>query len=145
MERELGKDAFECKEVIGLIQEVGLIKSVIGFGKCYEILVKEFIVNISKDCDNKRSKEFITVYVRGRCVDFTPEIINMFLGKSKEEQVEVEVSVNVICREINAKQVNEWPRKGKLSVGCLSGKYVVLHRIEVDNWVPTNHTSNITT
>ncbi|XP_050902793.1 uncharacterized protein LOC127115250 [Lathyrus oleraceus] len=113
LERELVKDAFECKEVMGLIQEVGLIKSVTRFGKCYEMFVKEFFVNISKECDNKMSKEFRKVYVRGR--------------------------------EITAKQLKEWPRKWKLSAGCLSVKYAVLHRIEAANWVPTNYTSKIAT
>lgn len=81
---------------MSLIQEAGLMKSVIGFGKFYEMLVKEFIMNVSKECDNKRSKEFRKVYVRGRCVDFSPEIINRFLGRNEEEQAEVEVSDNVI-------------------------------------------------
>lgn len=81
----MGKNAFECKEVLGLIQEAGLIKTLIGFGKCYEMLVKEFIVNISKERDNKRSKEFRKVYVRERCVDLSPEIINRFLGINEEE------------------------------------------------------------
>lgn len=76
---ELGKDAFECKEVMSMIQEAGLMKSVTDFGKFYEMLVKEFIVNISKDCDNKRSKKSRKVYVRGSCVEFSPEIINRFL------------------------------------------------------------------
>lgn len=98
---------FECKEVLSLIQEAGLMKTIIGFGKCYEILVKDFIMNIYKECDNKRSKEFRKVYVRGRCVDFSPEIINKFLGRIEEEQAEIEVSNNVICKEITAKQVKE--------------------------------------
>ncbi|XP_050889833.1 uncharacterized protein LOC127095145 [Lathyrus oleraceus] len=87
LERELGKDAFECKEVIGLIQEAGLMKSVSDFGKFYEMLVKEFIVNISKECDNKRSKEFRKVYVRGRCVGFSPEIINNFWAEMKKNKL----------------------------------------------------------
>lgn len=69
----------------------------------------------------------------------------MFTSRSEEEQAEVEVSNNVICREITSKQVREWPREGKLSVGCLSVKYAVLHRIGVVNWVLTNHTSNVAT
>ncbi|XP_050919331.1 uncharacterized protein LOC127136859 [Lathyrus oleraceus] len=113
LERELGKDAFECKEVLSLIQEAGLIKTVTSFGKCYEMLVKEFIVNISKECDNKRRREFRKVYIRERHVNFSPKIINMFLGINEEEQAKIEVSNNVICREITAKQVKEWPRKGK--------------------------------
>lgn len=31
--------------------------------------------------------------------------------------------------------------RGKLSVGQLSVKYAILHRIRAVNWVPTNHTS----
>lgn len=41
LDREIGKDAIECKEVVDLIKDIGLIKSVAGFGKCYEMLVKE--------------------------------------------------------------------------------------------------------
>lgn len=63
LERELGKDALECKEVVSLIENAGLMKSVAGFGMCYEKLVKEFIVIIPTDCDNKKSKEYIKVYV----------------------------------------------------------------------------------
>ncbi|XP_050890918.1 uncharacterized protein LOC127096383 [Lathyrus oleraceus] len=111
LERELSKDAFDCKE----------------------------------ECDNKRSKEFRKVYVRGRCVDFSPEIINRFLGRNEEEPAEIEVSDNVIYKEITSKQVKEWPRKGKLFISSLSVKYVVLHRIGAANWVPTNHTFNIIT
>lgn len=84
LERELGKDVFECKKVLSLIQEVGLMKNLTCFGKCYEMLVKEFIVNISKECDNKRCKEFRKVYVRRRYMDFSPEIINRFLGRNEE-------------------------------------------------------------
>ncbi|XP_050889928.1 uncharacterized protein LOC127095257 [Lathyrus oleraceus] len=105
LERELGKDALECKGVVSLIENVVLMKNVAVFGKCYEILVKELIVNISKDYDNKRSKEFRKVYVIGKCVDFFPEIINRFMGRSEEEQVEVEVSDNIAYKEITAKQV----------------------------------------
>lgn len=77
-------------------EEAGLMKIVTGFGKCYEMLVKELIVNISKECDDKRSNEFRKVYVRGRCVDFSPEIIYRFLGRNEEEQAELEVSDNFI-------------------------------------------------
>ncbi|XP_050916693.1 uncharacterized protein LOC127131842 [Lathyrus oleraceus] len=103
------------------------------------------IDNISFHSVENRSKEFRKVYVRGKCVDFSPEIINRFLGRNEEEQVEVEVSDNVIYIDITAKQVKEWPKKGKMSASDLSVKYVVLHRIGDANWVPINHTSNITT
>jgi hypothetical protein len=68
LERELGKDALECKQVMDLIDEVGLRKSVSGFGNCYEMLVKEFIVNILRDCDSNQSTEYRKVFLCGGCV-----------------------------------------------------------------------------
>ncbi|XP_050896289.1 uncharacterized protein LOC127103034 [Lathyrus oleraceus] len=123
LERYLGKDALECKEVVSLIENAGLMKSVDGFNKCYEMLVKEFIVNIPTDCDNKKSKEYKKVYVRG--VEFSPEVIYRFKGRCEDEQAEVEVTDNTIYKEIIVKHVSQWSRKGKLSDSKLSVKYTV--------------------
>ena len=81
IERELGKEVVEVKEVIDLIKNVGLMKTVVALPQCYEGLVKEFIVNILEDIYEKSSKEFCKVFVRGKCVKFSPSIINKFLGR----------------------------------------------------------------
>ncbi|XP_050889890.1 uncharacterized protein LOC127095214 [Lathyrus oleraceus] len=65
VERELGKDVADVKEVMDLIQAVGLLKTVVWFSQCYEGLVKEFIVNILEDISDKNIKQFCKVYVRG--------------------------------------------------------------------------------
>jgi hypothetical protein len=78
-------------------------------------------------------------------VEFSPEVINKYLGKDEEACDEVEVTNNHVLKEITANQVSQWPAKGKLSSSNLGVKYVVLHRIGVANWVPTNHTSTIAT
>jgi len=83
LERELEKDALECEQVMKLIDEAVLRKSVSGFGDCYQKLVKEFIVNIPYDCDSSLNKEFRKVFVRGKCVNFSPEVINKFLGRNE--------------------------------------------------------------
>ncbi|XP_050875630.1 uncharacterized protein LOC127079265 [Lathyrus oleraceus] len=64
LERELAQNVLECKEIMALIQEAGLIKTVTQFSKFYEMLVKEFIVNVSEECVDGKSKEFRKVYVR---------------------------------------------------------------------------------
>ncbi|XP_050909942.1 uncharacterized protein LOC127123804 [Lathyrus oleraceus] len=111
LERELGKDALKCKEMVELIEVAGLIKIVTKFGPYYEGLVKEFV----------------------------------FLGRTGEPQAELEVADDQVCKEITAKQVKHWLNRGKLSAGKLSVKYAILHTIETVNWVPTNHTSTIST
>ncbi|XP_050909536.1 uncharacterized protein LOC127123354 [Lathyrus oleraceus] len=63
LERELAQNVLECKDIMDLIQEAGLMKTVTQFSKCYEMLVKEFFVNVSEECADGKSKEFRKVYV----------------------------------------------------------------------------------
>ncbi|XP_058725995.1 uncharacterized protein LOC131597307 [Vicia villosa] len=143
LERELAQNALEYEEIMNLIHEAGLIKIVTQLSKCYEVLVKDLIVNLHEDCSNKETEEYLKVFVRGKCVNFSPTVINKFLERSNEAQPELEVSDNQMCKEITAGQVKTWPVKGKLTVSKLSVKYAILHKIEAANWVPTQHKSTI--
>ncbi|KAK2368384.1 hypothetical protein QL285_081581 [Trifolium repens] len=145
LERELSVEALEQKEIIALIEKAGLMKTVSGIGECYEKLVKEFLVNIPEDCDNPLSKEHHKVYVRGKCVHFSPAIINKYLGNKEDGYAELEVTNNQVCRTITANQVKVWPLKGKVPSVMLFVKYAILNRIGTANWVPTTHTSDIAT
>ncbi|XP_058787694.1 uncharacterized protein LOC131662030 [Vicia villosa] len=130
---------------MNLIHEIGLMKTVTQLSKCYEVLVKEFIVNLHEDYGNKETEEYLKVFVRGKCINFSPTVINKFLERSNEAHPEMEVSDNQMCKEITAGQVKTWPVKGKLTVSKLSVKYVVLQRIGAANWVPTQDKSTIST
>ncbi|XP_050908452.1 uncharacterized protein LOC127122089 [Lathyrus oleraceus] len=90
---ELAQNVLDCKDIMDLIQEVGLMKTVIQFSKCYEMLVKEFIINLSEECVDGKSKDFRKVYVRGKCVNFSPSVINKYLGRPDEAQPELEIGV----------------------------------------------------
>ncbi|WJX12963.1 hypothetical protein P8452_03410 [Trifolium repens] len=143
LERELSDEALEQKEIIALIEKAGLMKTVSGIGDCYEKLVKEFLVNIPEDCDNPLSKEHHKVYVRGKCVMFSPAIINKALGNKEDGYAEMEITNNNVCKTITANQVKIWPSRGKVPSVMLSVKYAILNRIGTENWVPTTHTSDI--
>ncbi|KAL5131393.1 hypothetical protein HKD37_12G034290 [Glycine soja] len=145
LERELGRAALDCKEIMDLIKAAGLLKTVSKLGDCYEGLVREFIVNIPSDISNRKSDEYQKVFVRGKCVKFSPAVINKYLGRPTDGVIDIDVSEHQIAKEITAKRVQHWPRKGKLSAGKLSVKYAILHRIGAANWVPTNHTSTVAT
>ncbi|KAH1188474.1 hypothetical protein GmHk_U059485 [Glycine max] len=145
VERELGRDALDCKETMDLIKAAGLLKTVTKLGDCYESLVREFIVNIPSDITNRKSDEYQRVFVRGKCVRFSPAVINKYLDRPTDGVVDIAVSEHQIAKEITAKQVQHWPKKGKLSAGKLSVKYAILHRIGAANCVPTNHTSTVAT
>ncbi|KAL2974604.1 hypothetical protein AAZX31_14G113800 [Glycine max] len=128
-----------------LIKAVGLLKTVTKLGDCYEGLVREFIVNIPSDISNRKSDDYQRVFVRGKCVRFSPAVINKYLGRPTDGVIDIDVSEHQIAKEITAKRVQHWPKKGKLSAGKLSVKYAILHRIGAANWVPTNHTSTVAT
>ncbi|XP_050895490.1 uncharacterized protein LOC127102120 [Lathyrus oleraceus] len=129
VERELGKDAADVKEVMDLIQAAGLLKTVVGLSQCYEGLVKEFIINIPENIFDKNNKEFCKVYVRCKCITFSPTVINNFLGRNNEGAGELEVKA--------------WPFRKHFPAGKLTTKYAILHKIGAANWVPTNHISTI--
>ncbi|KAK2435920.1 hypothetical protein QL285_020945 [Trifolium repens] len=128
-----------------LILQAGLMKTVSGLGRCYEKLVKEFIVNIGEDCDNRLNKEFHQVFVRGKCVQFSTAVINAYLGRREYGYPGFEPTNNQVCKTITANQVKVWPLKGKVPSVMLSVKYAILNRIGSVNWVPTSHTSTIAT
>jgi hypothetical protein len=66
LERELGTNVLEIKEVVDLIKHAGLESTVTNLGNCYEKLVREFLVNIPDDYDNPMSHDYHVVYVRGK-------------------------------------------------------------------------------
>ncbi|CAJ2637493.1 unnamed protein product [Trifolium pratense] len=145
LERELGKDILECEEIVSLINDAGLIKTVWGLGSCYEKLVREFVVNIPIGCDNPLNKEFQKVFVRGKCVTFSPSMINKVLGNADDPHLDIDVSDNVVCKTITAEKVKTWPKKAKVPAVKLTQKYAILNRIASVNWVPTTHASDIAT
>ncbi|XP_057444278.1 uncharacterized protein LOC130736465 [Lotus japonicus] len=123
-ERDVGSDVLECKEVVALIENAGLMKTILKVGRCYEKLVREFLVNLSVEVGLPESVEFRKVFVRAKCVEFSPVVINKALGRSAVEFVDEELSLDVIAKEITAGQVKKWPIKKLLSTGKLSVKLI---------------------
>ncbi|XP_058767963.1 uncharacterized protein LOC131641684 [Vicia villosa] len=103
----------------------------------------EFIVNLSQDCGDGTTDDFHKVYVRRKCLDFSPAVINLYLGRDAEAQPELELTDNEVCKVITGGKVKKWPIKSKLSASSLNVRYALLHKIGAANWVPTNHTSTI--
>lgn len=82
-ERELGKEALNCKEIMELLKPIGLMKIVTDVGPGYQKLVKEFIVNLTVEYNIEGINTYIKVYDIGKFVKFSPSIINDYLGRSK--------------------------------------------------------------
>ncbi|CAJ2629912.1 unnamed protein product [Trifolium pratense] len=145
IERNLNEEFLKCEDIMNLIEQAGLMKTVSELGKCYEKLTREFLVNIPSDCDDPLSPEYLKVYVRGKCVDFSPAIINEYLGRSDVPAPELKISMNEVCKTITGDKVRMWPRAGKLSAAKLTTKYALLNKIGAANWVPTTHSNSVAT
>ncbi|XP_057441410.1 uncharacterized protein LOC130733294 [Lotus japonicus] len=111
--------------------------------KCYEKLVREFLVKLSVDVGLPESDEFRKVFVRAECVVFSPAVISQALGRSVIEFADEEVSLEAIAKELTTGHVKKWPHKKLLSTGNLNVKYAILNRIGAVNWVPTQHISGV--
>ncbi|XP_057418393.1 uncharacterized protein LOC130712583 [Lotus japonicus] len=119
-EREVGSDVLECKEVMTLIEKARLMKSVLQVDRCFERLVKEFVVNLSVEVELPKSDEYRKVYVRDKYVKFSPAVINGALGRSDVVVVAEEQSLDVITKELTARKVQKWPKNKFLSTENLS-------------------------
>ncbi|XP_057442747.1 uncharacterized protein LOC130734394 [Lotus japonicus] len=142
-ERELTGEILHCQEIMKLLEAAGLLKTVTEIGGCYDKLVREFIVNVTANCTVSGHPDFRKVFVRGKCVHFSPEIINQYLGRSTVATGNGELSLSAITKELTAGQTMVWPAKGLLSSTYLSVKYAILNRIGAANWAPTTHSSDV--
>ncbi|XP_057416161.1 uncharacterized protein LOC130710807 [Lotus japonicus] len=142
-ERELTGEILHCQEIMKLLEAAGLLKTVTEIGGCYDKLVREFIVNVTTNCTVSGHPDFRKVFVRGKCVHFSPEIINQYLGRSTVATGNEELSLSAITKELTAGQTMVWPAKGLLSSTHLSVKYAILNRIGAANWAPTTHSSDV--
>ncbi|MCI35053.1 envelope-like protein, partial [Trifolium medium] len=102
------------------------------------------VIQSDSDECSERSDEFRKVYVRGKCIKFSPTTINEYLGRNNEAETEEASLLNKVTKEITGGQIKHWPKKGLLLTGSLSVKYAILNRIGASNMAPTTHGSGIT-
>ncbi|XP_057426236.1 uncharacterized protein LOC130719637 [Lotus japonicus] len=144
VERELHEDALEPKEIMNLLIDAGLMRTVKDIGRFFVQLAREFIVNIPTDCDDEDNAEYMKVYVRGKCVNFSPQVVNDFLGRNPVAMAEEEPDFDKVANTLTGKMVRKWPKKGLLPSRKLIAKYAVLFKIGSANRMTTNHLSGVT-
>ena len=136
-------NALKCKEIMSLIDAAGMKQTVRHVGRCFESLVKEFLINVGPEVGKPGHVDYFKVYVRGRAVEFSPSSINKFLNRSEESISEEQVPLEMIAKVLTANQVTEWPASGTIPCSKLSAKYAILHKIGAANWAPSSHTSSV--
>ncbi|XP_045822129.1 uncharacterized protein LOC123915015 [Trifolium pratense] len=143
LERNLKEDILECQSIVEAIEYAGLMKTGCDLDKCYDRLVKEFLINVVDNCNDPASPEYRQVFVRGKCVKFSPTVINQYLQRNSEEVADLKVTDNEVCKVLTGGRIKVWPSKAKLAATALSPFYDILNRIAAHNWVPTTHSGDV--
>lgn len=116
-----------------MLQDAQVMNIVSGLSPFYPQLLKEFIVNISKDFNKNGSEDYRKVHVHGYCIGLSPVIINDYLCRRKLVTTSKVCNMNTISQEITRGNYEDWPRRGLLLTTNLSVKYATLNRIRVAN------------
>ena len=126
-----------------LIVKVKLSKTISNVGPFYPQLMKEFIVNLPSDFDNSSSPDYQIVHIRGLKFKISPAVINGFLGNTMESNSTPSHPSNEVLASVLSKgTLSIWPVNG-ISTVSLSIKYVILHKINIVNWLPSSHVSSV--
>ncbi|GAA0173984.1 hypothetical protein LIER_27472 [Lithospermum erythrorhizon] len=67
--------------IMGILEEAGVMSTVEAAGPYYPKLVQEFICNMSEDIDDIESPHYHKVTFRNRTFDFSPRLINDYFGR----------------------------------------------------------------
>ncbi|KAK2395948.1 hypothetical protein QL285_057636 [Trifolium repens] len=104
IERELSTEALSYKEIITLLEEAKVMKTVMEVGRCYEKLVREFITNLTEECTEEGSDDYHKVQLREKNIDFSPTTINKIMGRSAEAESKKNLSMEKVAEEITVGQ-----------------------------------------
>ncbi|GAA0183744.1 hypothetical protein LIER_31102 [Lithospermum erythrorhizon] len=128
--------------IMGILEEAGVMAIVELTSPYYPKLVQEFICNMSEDIDDTPSSHHHKVTFRNRTFDFSPRLINDHFGRPNGGGTGYNLRTSDIVKVLTAGVVDTWPDKG-LPSSRLSVKYVVLYKVGVANWIPTTHNTSV--
>lgn len=104
----------------------------IDVGLFYPRLMKGFIVNLPKGFNDAKSYDYRKFHVRGYYFDFSPAIINEYLGKGKLI-IMIVPPIKIIAKEITGNIHDNRLSKGRITESKVIVKYANLYKMGVAN------------
>ncbi|XP_019189133.1 PREDICTED: uncharacterized protein LOC109183484 [Ipomoea nil] len=125
-------------DVLPLLSEVGLLKTVTAICPYLKLLTYEFYCNLNDEMDNLSGVRPMQIFIRGKWYVFGPDMINEYYGLQGVQE-EVITDWDVVAKTITGRQADRWPTgdKDTLPSSQLTSKYVILHRLALHNWLPS--------
>ncbi|XP_024019818.1 uncharacterized protein LOC112091154 [Morus notabilis] len=141
-ERMLHVEEFEEIGIVQLLKKQKLFGTMSKIQPFVKNIVVEFYSNLLKAIKDPRSATFHKVLVCGTKFDFSPTGINVFF-ESHMESSNLEVDFDKVISELTASVRCLWNNETSFPAADLSLKYSALHKIAVENWLPTFHTTGV--
>lgn len=105
-------------------------------------IVQEFYCNLFDSCVTENDLSFHKIFVRGKFYDFSPSVINTFLGTSSNPLIPP-IDEDVIWHDLTNRLMDSQHGKVKVPSSVLKSSYALLIRIAACHWLPTTHTNII--
>ncbi|XP_019158570.1 PREDICTED: uncharacterized protein LOC109155341 [Ipomoea nil] len=127
-------------DILPLLSEVGLMKTITFICPYSKILTYEFFCNLNEEIDNLSRTRCMQIFIRGKWYVFGPDVINEYYGLKAVDEEEI-TDWDLVARTLTSGQTPVWPTGDvdTLSSSKLTSKYVILHRIALHNWLPSAH------
>ncbi|VFQ66827.1 unnamed protein product [Cuscuta campestris] len=119
-----------------------LLKSVTLPGSYVKKVIQEFYCNLSESCVTKDDPSYQKVFVRGKLYDFSPSVINSFLG-TDQNPVITPIDEETVWSDLTNGLRDYQHGKSKVPSSVLKSSYALLLRIAAFHWMPTTHTNTV--
>ncbi|XP_019191178.1 PREDICTED: uncharacterized protein LOC109185678 [Ipomoea nil] len=131
-------------DILPLLNEVGLLKTVTNVCPYSKLLTYEFYCNLSDEIDSLTGPGPMQIFIRGKWYDFGPDVINKYYGLPTVQE-ETVTEWDVVAKTLTGGHTTSWPTGDKdyLLSSHLTFRYVILHRLALHNWLPSAHFNTV--
>ncbi|KAG9451352.1 hypothetical protein H6P81_011317 [Aristolochia fimbriata] len=83
--------------------------------------------------------KFHPVWLRGHYYEFSPAILDMFVGVPSVDEIPDDASLDEIISELTGGYKKQWVSHRTFPTSALTTKYYGLHKAAISHWMPTGH------
>ncbi|VFQ86387.1 unnamed protein product [Cuscuta campestris] len=141
VQRRIDVEDFQLKtNLIPLLEQSKLLKSVTLQGSFVKLVICELYCNLSESCVDPTDPMFHKVFLSGKTYKLSTALINTLLNLTpckKNTQLSEKIMWLDLTNGLRASQCS----KAKVSSSILKSSYAVLLRVAALHWLPTTHTN----
>ncbi|VFQ90793.1 unnamed protein product [Cuscuta campestris] len=140
-QRNLDVPDFSKKtNLLPILHSKKLFKYVIPAGSYVKKVVQEFFYNLFESCVTDDVPSYHKVFVRGKLYDFSPSVINNFLGTTPNPAISP-FAEETVWNELTNGLRDYQHGKSKVPSSVLKSLYALLLKTAAFHWLPTTHTN----